>query len=265
MARGPAYPYTDLASAVGLLRKLYDFARRGGAAVDAVAKEAWKWSPTSSNPAKAVAALKYFGLVDEVPGDSKQIKLSDRGYRILVDDPASPVRIKALQEAALSPPQYAFCYKTWGSDPAPSARSTLIFERGFVESTVDGFLKDYRKTMAFAGMPAQADDRVKDEDSADKQAAKNGVDSPQQFGQAADVAFKQSKQAQTAPTVKEASVMRQDVFSIDEGAVRIEWPAFLSAESLRDIEDWLEIVKRKISRSSQKASDNGQEEAAAKE
>lgn len=42
--------------------------------------------------------------------------------------------------------------------------------------------------------------------------------------------------------------MRQDRFSMAEGVVTLEWPAEISAESAQDIEDWLELVKRKIKR-----------------
>lgn len=43
--------------------------------------------------------------------------------------------------------------------------------------------------------------------------------------------------------------VRQDVFSIAEGEVSIQWPASLSPESFEDIGDWLDILKRKIGRS----------------
>jgi len=46
-----------------------------------------------------------------------------------------------------------------------------------------------------------------------------------------------------------ASVMRQDVFSLAEGVVTIQWPSVLSADSIKDIKDWLQIVERKIARS----------------
>jgi hypothetical protein len=42
---------------------------------------------------------------------------------------------------------------------------------------------------------------------------------------------------------------RQDVFSLTEGPVTIQWPATLSPESYEDLGDWLDIVKRKIGRS----------------
>lgn len=46
---------------------------------------------------------------------------------------------------------------------------------------------------------------------------------------------------------------RQDVFSIGEGAVTVQWPATLSAESFEDVSAWLDILKRKIGRSVSKS------------
>lgn len=43
--------------------------------------------------------------------------------------------------------------------------------------------------------------------------------------------------------------MRQDIFSINEGTVTIQWPTPLSSESIQDLKDWLKIVERKITRS----------------
>jgi len=43
--------------------------------------------------------------------------------------------------------------------------------------------------------------------------------------------------------------MRQDVFSLAEGEAVIHWPTPLSPDSIADLEEWLELVKRKIKRS----------------
>jgi hypothetical protein len=43
--------------------------------------------------------------------------------------------------------------------------------------------------------------------------------------------------------------IRQDVFSLVEGPVTIQWPAVLSAASFEDLSAWLDILKRKIGRS----------------
>jgi hypothetical protein len=154
MGRGPSYPYVDLEQAVGLTKKLYDYARRNPAPLDSVVRDAWSYSPTSSSGQKVVAALKAFGLLEEVsaPNGGKAAKITDSAYRILVDDPQSPQRREAIKAAALSPRWYGYCWKTWGAEMPPSMRSNLLFEHGFVESTVDAFIRDYKKSIAFAGL-----------------------------------------------------------------------------------------------------------------
>lgn len=47
----------------------------------------------------------------------------------------------------------------------------------------------------------------------------------------------------------EKHAMRQDVFSLAEGTVTIQWPTPLSTDSITDLKDWLKIVERKITRS----------------
>ena len=261
MARGPAYPFVNLRTAVGLLEKLYAYAKRSPALIDSIAKEAWGWSPTSSTPKKVAAALKYFGLAEDAGKEGTSLRITDRGYRILVDSPDSPERTKALQEAALAPPQYSYCYKEWGPEVPQSARSSLIFKRGFVVTTVDGFLKDYLATMAFAGLNggnAVGTGTEQEELSADA----NNVVNLGEHSATAGVA----KQAPPSPLfsvrpVNEGVPMRQDVFSIDEGSVTIQWPTALSKDSLKDVEDWLEIVKRKLARSLKEPADENSEES----
>jgi hypothetical protein len=51
------------------------------------------------------------------------------------------------------------------------------------------------------------------------------------------------------PPPPPAQGIRQDVFSLGEGTVTIQWPASLSPESFEDLSGWLDILKRKIGRS----------------
>jgi hypothetical protein len=154
MGRGPSYPYVGLEDAIGLAQKMYDYTKRAPAAVDSVITEAWKYSATSSSGQKVLAALKAFGLVEDSPAASGKasMKLTQRSIRILLDDQDSADRREEIRKAALSPKWYEYCWKTWGKEMPPSMKSTLLIEHKFVDSTVDGFLKDYRKTMAFAGL-----------------------------------------------------------------------------------------------------------------
>jgi hypothetical protein len=45
------------------------------------------------------------------------------------------------------------------------------------------------------------------------------------------------------------TAMQEDVYSLPEGRIVIQWPSTLSQESIQDIKDWLKLVERKIARS----------------
>jgi len=153
MGRGPSYPYVGLEEAISLTKKFFDYAKRAPAPTDAVIKDAWKLSTSSSGSQKSLAALRAFGLVEDAPGSNgKSIKVSQRGIRILLDEDDSKERKDEIKKAALSPKWYEYCWKTWGKEMPASMRSNLLIEHGFVDTTVEGFLKDYRKTIAFAGL-----------------------------------------------------------------------------------------------------------------
>ena len=44
-------------------------------------------------------------------------------------------------------------------------------------------------------------------------------------------------------------VMKQDVCSLPEGTALFVWPSPLSQDSLEDLDDWLQLIRRKITRS----------------
>jgi len=168
MGRGPSYPYVDLESAIALTRKVYDYAKRGTAAVESVVTEALGFSPTSSSGDKVMAALKQFGMTEDVgENNGKSVKISGRAIRILLDDQDSAQRQEEIKKAAISPKWYEYCWSKWGKEMPPAMRSNLLIEHGFVESTVDGFLSNYKRSIAFAGL---LDDVLFDEKdtSADK-------------------------------------------------------------------------------------------------
>ena len=82
MGRGPSYPYVDLEEAVALARKVYGYAKRSAAPIGSVVAEAWGYSAKSSSGEKVLAALKYFGLVEEsMSGEAKMLKITDRAYK----------------------------------------------------------------------------------------------------------------------------------------------------------------------------------------
>lgn len=257
MARGPAYPFIGLEQAVSLTRQLYDYSKRTPANLNAVLKEKWEYSPTSSSASKIIAALKYFGLAELAQsGDkSETIKITDRAYRILVDTAESPERKQALRDACLSPKAYKMCWDKWGAEMPASMRSSLIFDEGFIDNTVDGFLSNYRKSLQFAGLLDSLEAEKQDFDDDTKETS-----TPSGARIESSLATRSGHQ-QPTPQVPMASEivrpplsskgvgMRQEIFTVAEGDVTIQWPERLSADSLEDFKDWLHILERKITRS----------------
>lgn len=247
MARGPAYPYVHLETAVQLAEDMYKFTKRSFAPTDAVMKDAWNYSPTSSSAVKTLAAMKYYGLIEQ--NDNGQVRLTDRAYRIVVDDRSSSEWIEAVRDAALSPRWYKYCWDTWGPEMPLSMKRSLLFEHGFVDTTVDGFLRDYKRTVEFAKLgdmrTSEAIDSI-EEDETPIKAHDNSV----------ALVVESPKGSAFSARPSNGANMRQEVFSLPEGTVMLEWPGDLSSDSFADLSDWLDILKRKIGRAAkQKAAE----------
>ncbi|MFA5386784.1 MAG: hypothetical protein WC322_00095 [Candidatus Paceibacterota bacterium] len=186
------------------------------------------------------------------------IKITDRAYRILVDTEESEERKQALRDAFLSPKAYKMCWDHWGVDVPQSARSTLIFQEGFIDSTVDAFLGNYKKSMLFAGLHGHEPEEKhieygREDTSSDEESAAANVKPLQLAQQTTASDAQQAKPLNLMVTpggfAQKGVGMRQEVFALTEGDVTIQWPETLSPDSFQDFEDWLAILKRKIKRS----------------
>lgn len=153
--RSPAYPYIGLAEAVervGVFQKVY---RSGAASIEA-ASRLWGFKKTGSVPLQVVAALKYFGLMDDIgKGSKRQIRLTEQALRILLDqDETSPERLQALQKAALGPKIHAEMWEQWGAElpPDPQIKNYLLFEKKFNPEITDWLISEYKQAISFANL-----------------------------------------------------------------------------------------------------------------
>jgi hypothetical protein len=48
------------------------------------------------------------------------------------------------------------------------------------------------------------------------------------------------------------TTMQEDVYSLPEGRIVVQWPTVLSAESVQEVKDYLKLLERKIIRSTAK-------------
>lgn len=121
------------------------------------ALEAWGYTPKSGLGRVVLAALKKYGLIDEEgTGDKRRIRLSESGWRVVVDEEeGSEFRREFFQEAALRPSIHAELWQEFGSSGLPSdsnLRRRLTFDRGFTESAARDFVPQFRRTLEFAGL-----------------------------------------------------------------------------------------------------------------
>lgn len=235
--RSPNYPAMSLPAAIEAVRKIYSKYSTHKADPAIIAK-AIGYGGLNGASAAALSALKKFGLLEDV---GKELKVSAFALGILVDPPGSVARAKAIVEASTMPQLFSDLQAEYGlSVPSDEILRSFMLKRGFAQSTVAGPIRTYRETMEFA---AQAKALY---DGSVVQEGQIGEDfPPPQSPPPPATPVAGGKRTNTANEIS----MRQDVFSIEEGAVTIEWPAQLSVDSLKDIEDWLTIVKRKIARS----------------
>lgn len=146
--RSPSFPFISLPEAVHRARELYQAERRNLVHPD-VAVACWGYSPRSSGGKQTIAALRAYGLLEDIRGD---LRLTDRAQHILVREPGTAGRSDLLRQAALSPPVFAKLWERYGADlPSDkSLKSYLVLELKFNENAVGDLLRSYRETLAFA-------------------------------------------------------------------------------------------------------------------
>jgi hypothetical protein len=148
--RSPNYPGISLEEAVGKIKALYDQDKLVASPKDAALKH-MGFEKAHGEAGRVLSALRSFGLIDEV---NDRIKLSQRGINIVVRGEADPLRVEALREAAISPEIYRQLLREY-RESLPSdttLRSELIAVRKFNPNAVDGFIRDFRGALEFAGL-----------------------------------------------------------------------------------------------------------------
>lgn len=171
--RSPAYPIIPLKTAIERAAVLYKHEKRNLAHVDVVIRH-WELDPKSSSGLRSIAALKQFGLIEEVgKNDDRQVKLSSLGFNILMPEVAGSTEYEnAVKTAALLPTLHADIWKQYNGElPSDAALSRyLILSKNFNDSVVAQFVRQFKATVAFAKL-AKVDTIAdeSDEDSANSQ------------------------------------------------------------------------------------------------
>jgi hypothetical protein len=132
---------------------LYEAHRREPTRLSALA-ETWGYSPASSGLQQTVAALKQYGLLEEIRvGEDRKVQISDLARRIL-SDLRPGAREQALKEAGARPKLIAEYLPKWLPVRPSDAHciSELHFDRGFNQTAAKLFLKVFDETVSFADL-----------------------------------------------------------------------------------------------------------------
>jgi hypothetical protein len=233
--RSPGYPFISLKTAIKRLAEFEKYFTRYPAPMDKVGL-AWNMKPSSSQAAQTMSALKYFGLLRyDDSGESRVVSLTDDGRNYLRAQ-QDEIKQEIVKRCALKPKAIAKYWGMWGADRPkdPIALDELVLRGGFIETAASTFLEVYDETMAYAKLGATD----KPDDGDGNGSGDDGGNPP----------LHEHELPPPPPPAKGGIKMRQDTFTLDEGAVSLQWPERLSKASYADLKDWLEIMSRKIER-----------------
>ena len=159
--RSPAYPHISLPDAVWLVQKIKPVAGGSYAVSLGAAAEALGLAPESSWLNLRLAALKKFGLIEDLPASEtreRHVRLTSTAV-MLATIPHSDVMNRVLrQQAALRPPIYEDLWNRFGPIlPANEPmREYLVKERAFNPQSVDALLDNFRSTIEYAELMESA-------------------------------------------------------------------------------------------------------------
>lgn len=253
--RSPNYPAISLKEGIKRAKEFWDKEKRNAAPVR-VAASIWGYQPKSSGGLTTIAAMISYGLMqDEGAKESRRIKLTETAQRIILETRESPSeRDILIREAALKPRIYSQVLASF-PDSQPSddtLRHYLIFDLKFNDEAVSSFIRDFRETVEYAKLYDSVNISEDEGDKTEVDGDRNKLLNP--ISRLVEAPNRPKK-----PEVKPG--MKQEVFTLSEGDVVLQWPDRLSLESLEDFEDWWKIMLRKVKRAAAKKYDPKLDEA----
>lgn len=168
----PRFPFISLAKALERAEALRSAANFGFAPVTEV-RNIWGYGPKSSGGDQTVAALGYYGLIEEAgAGKDRKIKISELGARYLRDE-RPDVRRDLQTQMARSPKAMQTLWDLWQRDiPSDAiARSILKNDVGFSDSAATQVLSVYRDNLVY--FPDTTSAKLHDPEAVVKEQEKN--------------------------------------------------------------------------------------------
>jgi hypothetical protein len=215
-SRSPNYPQIGLKEAIQRVSGVYKRDYQASLTRH-LAAERLGYSGLNGKSLAVLAALGKFGLLE---GRGEETRVTDLAVRILAFPPGSPERRAALGEAAQRPELFAELDQRFArGQPSDGAIRAWLITRGFIPPAAEAAVRAYRETKQFLDAEGDA--------------------VPPQPETPAEVA---------AEPPKVEGGTRRAVFGLAEGEVVITAPVFLSAESVNDLQDYLDVFMKRARR-----------------
>jgi hypothetical protein len=201
-----------------------------------VAVKAMGYSFNSSTGKLALAAMRSFELFENVQGGTNAtVKLTTLALDIASDYVRESAKWwEAVKQVALAPNVHRQLWDKYGPNlPADDElRRYLVRELKFNDNAVGPFIQEYKNTIEFAKL---SEPDIIDEDNGESSDHDDNSPPP-------------SPKSRLDRNRRVTTGLKEDVFSLDEGSVILQWPERLSKTSAQDLEDWLALIGRKIKR-----------------
>ncbi len=247
---GQRFPFAPLPKAIERARELYKVAN-GHDVPFTTATKAWGYAEKSSGASQTAAALKSFGLLEDIGGaDVRKVKLSDDAIKIIRDPrDISPDRDKLVRDAAMRPPIHKTIFNKYnGLPPSDEAfKAYLLLDLGLKDEVVSDFMREFAATMSYAKISdlSSIQDMIglSTDPEEDAEETSSSANAPP-----AAAALPVSSALTLSSRLTAHPGQRQEVFGLDEGDVTLTFPANLSAASYEDLEDHLALFLRKAKR-----------------
>lgn len=246
--RSPAYPMLKLEDAIEKARTIYNADKRSYTSRPVIVQHLGYKDENSGVGNRELSALRQYGLLEEKGGE---YRVSDTAYAILFLSDASDGRGAALAQAALSPTIFKDLWAKYRSDASEGTlKDFLIHKREFNPASVDQVVSNYKATIMFAKLTNVSHTEAEEDQESPEllEVQERQPTRPHQAPQPPISSPPQSSLPGWKPVIGKVNI-QQDVFTLTEGPVTIQWPESLSPESYEDLRDWLDIMKRKIGRS----------------
>jgi hypothetical protein len=242
--RSPSFPFIPLRKAVERARTMLT-AHRKNPTRPGTLGETWGYSSASSGLIQTIAALKAYGLIDDIGrGEDRRVQLSDLAARI-INDARPGARETAITEAAVNPKILAEYWNIWHLERPSDSHciSELTLDRGFTPEAAKLFLRIYDDNISYASL--NISDKISDVSEGEQMEVENDRRStsavarrPMAFagGEEAGVRLSNSEARSAAPAIPAATL------PLPEGLVTLTIPSSLSERSVKALKAWIEVI-----------------------